>query len=256
MIDEAVKDRERQFHDERFGAALDPRSHLDKYYSVTDQAKFLYRETIRRSSLKGGRLLEYGCGTGEELSFYKGLNREFFGIDISSEAIRRATEIAKAADFQAKYLVADAEQTDFDPAFFGTIFGSGILHHLDVDKAARELSRLTSADGECVFFEPMGHNPLINLFRAMTPKLRTPDEHPLLAGDFEIMRRYFADVHVTYFCLTSLLAVPFRGTSLFAKLNRSLSTLDESLFQRSEAIARWSWICVIRMSKPFPAGMG
>jgi SAM-dependent methyltransferase len=247
----AVKDREREFHDARFGAEIDPRFHLGKYYSITAGAKNCYRNLIRQSASKGGRLLEYGCGTADEMTFFKSLQCEFFGVDISAEAIRRAGEAAQALEFEATYVVADAERTGFDAAYFGTIFGSGILHHLNIDSASRELSRLTADDGECIFFEPMGHNPLINMFRAMTPQLRTPDEHPLLVSDFDIMRRHFAQVDVEFFCLANLLAVPLRVTPLFPAINRALSGLDHWLLSRDNWLQKHSWICVIRMSKPF-----
>jgi hypothetical protein len=61
--------------------------------------------------------------------------------------------------------------------------------------------------GRAIFYEPMGHNPLINRFRQRTPELRTPDEHPLLVRDFTLAREYFRRVDVQYFGLTTLGAV-------------------------------------------------
>lgn len=44
-----------------------------------------------------------------------------------------------------------------------------------------------------MFFEPLGHNLLINLYRRLTPELRTEDEHPLVACDLERLVNYFHD---------------------------------------------------------------
>ena len=34
-----------------------------------------------------------------------------------------------------------------------------------------ELSRIIKPNGECIFQEPMGHNPIINLYRKLTPNI-------------------------------------------------------------------------------------
>jgi hypothetical protein len=42
--------------------------------------------------------------------------------------------------------------------------------------------------------EPLGHNPLLNWYRARAPDLRTPDEHPLLARDLALAESCFDEV--------------------------------------------------------------
>lgn len=249
--DSGIKDREREFHDRRFAAAIDPRASLSKYYSVTCESKELYRATIRTSAPSGSRVLEYGCGdvTGN-IPFYKLLNCEFYGIDISPEAIKKARTTAEDEDFSARYSVEDAESTNLPSDFFDLAMGSGILHHLNIDRAMKELRRVTKQAGCCVFFEPLGHNPLINLFRSLTPKVRSSDEHPLREEDFETMARYFRRVEVSYFHFFALGAVIFRRTGLFNRLLEICSRLDAYLTRRYEWFGKFCWICVIRLSQP------
>ncbi|WP_428491963.1 hypothetical protein [Rhodopila sp.] len=59
------------------------------------------------------------------------------------------------------------------------MFGIGIIHHLDTRQASREVARVLRPDGNAVFWEPMGTNPIIGLYRMLTPNARTVDEHPL-----------------------------------------------------------------------------
>ena len=87
------------------------------------------------------------------------------------------------------------EAIDRDDSF-DLVCGSGILHHLDLPAAMRELARVLRPSGRAVFMEPLGHNPAINAFRNRTPELRTPDEHPLLGKDLKLCRRYFGSVEV------------------------------------------------------------
>jgi ubiquinone/menaquinone biosynthesis C-methylase UbiE len=77
----------------------------------------------------------------------------------------------------AQFDVMNAEELEFEDAAFDVIFGSGIIHHLDVPRAYSELARVLAPGGSAVFVEPLGHNPLIRVFRNRTPELRTPDEH-------------------------------------------------------------------------------
>jgi ubiquinone/menaquinone biosynthesis C-methylase UbiE len=248
-----VKTREREFHDQRFGAESDPRSDLSKYYSVTQESRELYRSLIRAHAPAGSKVLEYGCGDGANFNFYKSLNCDFYAIDISSEAIKKAAVAAASRGFECKYSVADAEHTDFDTDFFDLVLGSGILHHLDIDKSLAELSRMTKQTGSCVFFEPLGHNPLINTFRALTPKVRSQDEHPLRNRDLETMKRYFGSVEISYFHFFSLAAAPFRGTRFFDKAIRRLGRLDAFFVRKFGWFGKYCWICVIRMSNPLKA---
>ena len=43
-----------------------------------------------------------------------------------------------------------------------------------------------------VFYEPLGTNPMIRLYRRLTPRLRSADEHPLVDADVALARRSFA----------------------------------------------------------------
>jgi SAM-dependent methyltransferase len=245
-----VKAREREFHDQRFGAESDPRSTLSKYYLVTQESRELYRSLIRTNAPEGSTVLEYGCGDGANFNFYKSLKCDFYGIDISSEAIKKAGAAATSQGLQCKYSVADAENTNFESDFFDLVLGSGILHHLDIDKSLAELSRVTKQTGCCVFFEPLGHNPLVNMFRALTPKVRSQDEHPLRDRDLETMKRYFAIVDISYFHFFGLAAVLFRGTRFFAKALSRFGQLDAYFVRRFGWFGKYCWICVIRLSNP------
>ena len=174
------KARERAFHDARFKEAVDPRHRLAKYYAVTAISTALFRQLVAEGAKPGHNFLEYGCGTGGDFAFYKQLGCNVHGIDISSEAIVKAQAQAALHGMVANYSVQDAESTQFPDGTFDLVAGQGILHHLDLERSLSELARITKSTGTCVFSEPLGHNPLINLFRKLTPKLRTPDEHPLV----------------------------------------------------------------------------
>lgn len=250
-VQSTVKDREREFHDQRFGSSVDPRSGLSKYYSITEKSQNFYRDLIRTSAPAGGKVLEYGCGNvAGNIEFYKSLTCDFCGIDLSAEAIKKAQTAAIAGDFPSTYIVADAEDTGLEQGSFDFVMGSGILHHLDINQSMAELRRLLKPGGCCVFFEPLGHNPVINLFRILTPRLRSRDEHPLRERDLKTMKQYFRRIDVAYFHCFDLLAVLFRRTNLFEKAVGRFSQLDANLIERFPRFRKYCWICVVRMSDP------
>ena len=112
-----------------------------------------------------------------------------------------------------------------------------------------EIRRVLEPDGEAVFFEPLGHNPLINLYRRLAPAMRSADEHPLTSRDLETLRAFFGGVEIRYFHLLSLAAVVWRRLPGFEGLLRCLETVDHALF-RVPALRRQAWIAVIRLSAP------
>ncbi|CAN7209212.1 class I SAM-dependent methyltransferase [Rhizobacter sp. LjRoot28] len=245
-----AKEREREFHDARFAQDQDPRNVLAKYYSVTAASSDLFKRIVTERLGAGRNFLEYGCGTGGDFRFYKRLGCNLYGIDISREAIIKAQADAEAHGLTAEYSVQDAENTNFPAGTFDLVAGSGILHHLDLDRCLSELARITKPEGACVFSEPLGHNPAINLFRRMTPKLRTADEHPLVKRDFDLMRKYFDVVEVKHFYLFTLLTVALRKTPFFGRAYESMLRFDDFLISRFPGLGLHAWICIITLRRP------
>ena len=70
-------------------------------------------------------------------------------------------------------LVENCEKTKFEDNTFDIVYGTGILHHLNFDICLRELQRILKPRGSFLFIEPLGTNPLINLYRKLTPKSRS-----------------------------------------------------------------------------------
>ena len=146
------------------------------------------------------------------------------------------------------FTVMNAENLQFSENSFDLVYGTGILHHLDLDRAYSELSRIMRSGGHAVFFEPLGHNPLLNAFRKSTPHLRTADEHPFLVSDFVKARQYFSEVHVEYYGLTTLCAIPFRKLSVGPAIMKICETMDKVL-NVIPFVGRYAWHAVLVFTK-------
>jgi SAM-dependent methyltransferase len=248
MVDSTRSQREKEFHDRRFASNEDPRHSLGKFYSANRDLEAFYRQAVS-AECRGRSLLEYGCGLGERSGSWADMGAKVTGIDISVEAVEKARARARNEGFQAEYYAMNAENTEFDDSVFDIVVGTGIIHHLDIEASYRELSRILRTSGRIVFYEPMGTNALINLFRALTPRLRTEDEHPLKHRDIELLAQYFAVVEVRYFTFLTLLAVPFRNLPVFDKVYSMLARADQLLF-RFPMMDRLAWMAVIQAAEP------
>jgi SAM-dependent methyltransferase len=143
----------------------------------------------------------------------------------------------------------NAEKLSFADNSFDQVFGTGILHHLDLESVIPEVRRVLHPDGEVVFIEPLGHNILINLFRHCTPRIRSVDEHPLTESDLATLEHYFGQVDVAYFYLLTLFAAPFVNLSCFDWILNFFESIDQYLF-KIPFFRRQAWQVLIKLSKP------
>lgn len=249
QVDQDRKRRERDFHNRRFSE--DSREVASRFYSVVGASNSYYRNLARQVS-RGKRVLEYGCGPGAVTPMLAREAALVAAIDISDVAVLEARKQTNSAgEARAVYCVMDAEKLGFAAGSFDAVCGRAILHHLNVERSLEEVARVLREDGVAIFYEPLGHNPVINLYRKLTPAIRTADEHPLVRRDFMIARKFFGRVDVRFFGLFSLLAVPFRGTAFFDGLVRALDAVDRAAFCLP-GLRWWAWTCVFVLSNPLP----
>jgi SAM-dependent methyltransferase len=240
--DSTRKERERDYHNRAFSEGT--RSPVAKYYEVTRASREAYHREIE-SRARGARVLEVGCGPGSSAFRLARAGARVTGIDISDVAIGQCTAKALAEGIDAEFRVMDAERLEFAPGTFDVVCGTGILHHLDLDRAFAEVARVLRPAGCGVFIEPMGHNLAINLYRRLTPSLRTADEHPLRAAD----RRTFCVVEARFFHLSSLAAFPFARAPGFGAALAALDRADRALFRAIPFLRRYAWVVVLRLAQ-------
>lgn len=109
----------------------------------------------------GMKVLELGCGSGyytRELSL---TGADICAIDISPDLLALAEQFVHSE--HVTFLRANAYAMEFENETFDTVVGSSVLHHLDVEKAVREMFRVLKKNGSIVFTEPNMLNPQIML---------------------------------------------------------------------------------------------
>ena len=224
-----------------------------KFYSIT-KSSFSYRDTLLYTNIKNCVVLDYCCGNGEiGIAMAKSGTKMVHGIDISEVSINNANNLAADEGFEKNcyYEVMDAENLKYEDNIFDLIHEYGALHHVDLDAALRETSRVLKSDGKLICTEALRHNPFIHWYRKRTMHLRTQWEVEHILGVSEIMlgKKYFDEVEIRYFHLFSLAAIPFRKYFFFPLLLAFLDMID-CVILRIPYIQRLAWIAVIEYKKP------
>jgi SAM-dependent methyltransferase len=147
----------------------------------------------------------------------------------------------------------DCENLDYPDESFDVIYGRAILHHLNLHKANRQLLRVLKKEGVAVFIEPLGMNPVINLYRYLTPHLRTVDEKPLDYSDIRVIGEGFSQVKHKEMTLTPLPAIILQYGLQFLGIRftnlRPFYQLDEKLFRLLPYLKQLSWNVILALQK-------
>jgi Methylase involved in ubiquinone/menaquinone biosynthesis len=224
-----------------------------KYYAIERKSRDFVLNWYK-SNCKEKQVLDYCAGNGGDgVYIAKHGAKKVYGIDISDVSIENCKQLASSNGVEdtTEYKVADAENTGFENDKFDIITEYGALHHLDLDKAFSELYRIIKPNGKIICNESLAHNFLIHMYRKLTPNLRTEweAEHILRKKDIVKATKYFHNVEINFFHLTTLLAVPFRKTFVFDPLLKFLEVIDRFLFRIP--IVKWqAWQVVFVLSNP------
>ena len=198
-----------------------------KYYSSTEASKRYVDEWIARNA-KGRVFLDYACGNGAQaIKAAKAGATLSIGLDISpvSVANAKADAVAAGVTERTAFIQADAENTMLPEHSVDTIICSGMLHHLDLSIAFPELQRILARDGRILAVEALDYNPLIKLYRQLTPQMRTEWEkaHILSLKDLRFARRFFDLGEVRYWHILGIAGTHVPSLAPF------LNTIDKVL---------------------------
>lgn len=104
------------------------------------------------------KVLEIGCGTGLFTEKVSKSGAQIIATDLSEDLllVARKKNIPNCV-----FEEADAHQLKYADASFDIVFGSSIIHHLDMMISLKEVYRVLKPGGKMVFAEPNMINPQI-----------------------------------------------------------------------------------------------
>lgn len=92
-----------------------------------------------------GRVLDVGCGTGENALYLARLDFEVWGVDATRSAIKKAKEKAKEREISVKFLVCDALKLHLLQNKFNTVIDCGLFHVFSDEERPIFAASLSSA---------------------------------------------------------------------------------------------------------------
>ena len=151
---------------------------IEHHRGIADQAEIIWnwdspsgrRRAERRAAIfvegcslaPGRRVLELGCGTGIFLEKVAASGARLVGLDLSEDLLAKARARLGAVSNVVLHR-GNAEHLPYADATFDTVYGSSVLHHLDLDRALGEVLRVLRPGGRCAFTEPNIVNPQVAL---------------------------------------------------------------------------------------------
>lgn len=198
--------------------------------------------------LEGKLVLDAGCGSGEMSIYLAQHKARVVGVDVSRNLLSfgdvsaRTSSVSNRVDFGQMSLYDLA----FSDGAFDIVFGSAILHHLDLDRAVPEIARVLKGDGVAVFIEPHDDSELYKLLRRLVPLKAHGGFHwGVDKRGLDALSQAFSSVAVKHYHLVS------RLDRIFAqpRVVRCFRRLDIFLLGALSFTRRYSRIIAIQARK-------
>jgi ubiquinone/menaquinone biosynthesis C-methylase UbiE len=160
----------------------------------------------------------------------------------------------------------DFHHLTYPDEMFDLAYGSWVLHHVDCEKAGKELYRVLRPGGMAVFEENSDRNPLIRWVRRtllgkpdgiqkrqflFIRRYGSNDEYPLTDEEVDRLRQIFGTIEIryTYFVFFGLIATHIwrHGT-----LKRITDWLDRAVIRLFPRLMEYSFCRYIVLEKPHP----
>lgn len=242
---------EAAFHDHKYATG----DSFPRHYKINPTYPVFERMLGMLGDVSDKHVLEYGCGSGWITLTLARRGARVSAFDISPEAVAQTREALRAENLldRCDVRVMGGERLEFEDGRFDMSIGFAILHHLSLTPALRELHRVLRPGGVALFGEPLGSNPIINMYRRATPQFRTADEVPIdldaLSTELSTFRRF--EHHPQLLLATGASAMCYiPGLARLAPhAQRWLVRLDDLVLNLVPGSGRWAWYSILRLEK-------
>lgn len=200
---EQILDKEEKFHDGwAAGADIDEVHPVQFFTACTAPENRWIREKL--GDIKGKKILELGCGLGEGAVYFAMQGGDVTASDLSEGMLKMAGKVADDNHTSIKTVKCSADSLPFEDGCFDIVYAANLLHHVDIEQTLKEAQRVLKKGGIFASWDPLAHNPVINVYRHMASNVRTEDEHPLKIKELQIFKKYFSDVRCKSFWFFTL----------------------------------------------------
>jgi SAM-dependent methyltransferase len=138
-------------------------------------------DDLLRERVPGRRVLELGCGRGDQAVKILSYGAEHvLALDVAEKFLGEA----RRKEVPGRLVFTNRDVTQPLPGVFDVIYGAAILHHIDYRAAVTRLyAENLNPGGVMLFREPLGENLLMRFWWWWGKAAHTPDERPFRRAD-------------------------------------------------------------------------
>ena len=201
---------------------------------------------------RGRKVLDFGCGNGENTMMLMLRGAQVVAMDLSSSLIELAKKrlAINEVDGDVSFVAGSAHNLPLEDESVDVVFGIAILHHLDLALAAREVHRVLRKGGRAIFQEPIRNSPTVRFLRKLVP-YRSPDvspfERPLTDPELDSFGTIFEKGRTRSFLLPYVRVaqkLPIKRAQL-----RALYAKDARFLQRFPSMKYYASVRVLELVK-------
>lgn len=184
--------------------------------------------------VRGKTVLDFGCGSGENLIPLVRRGANVIGMDISPELIDLARKRLSNYGLDANVQVRSAYETELPNESVDVLFSVALLHHLELPRVRAEILRILRPKGLFIMREPIRFSRTVSYLRGLFPPPSadiSDFEHPMTRDEVATVSQGFEVVAERNF---RLLFVPLLTRFNFGK--RQIWSLDRWLLQNFPAL--------------------
>jgi len=196
-MDNELLKKEESFHDD-WADSIDIDSVMvDEFFesALAPENRYIFGKL---GDLNDKSVLELGAGAGEASVYFAKKGANVVATDLSGGMLKVVEKLAEKHGVSVKTEKCSADSLPFADGSFDVVYAGNLLHHVDIAKTLAEAHRVLKNGGSFVSWDPLAHNPAINVYRRIATKVRTSDEHPLKMKELKIFKGIFGKENVSY----------------------------------------------------------
>lgn len=188
-------EKEEDFHDEWASSISIDEVMVDEFFEAcTSPENRIIMKHLQ--SVKNKLVLELGCGAGEAAIYFAKKGAKVVATDISKGMLEVVQKVAKKHKVILETQQCLSHRLPFEDESFDIVYAANLLHHIELEPTLMEVKRVLKKGGVFISWDPLHHNPIINIYRHIAKDVRTDDEHPIKMKQIKIFEKLFSKVEV------------------------------------------------------------
>jgi len=200
--------------------------------------------------VRGKTVLDFGCGSGENVAPLLARGAKVLAVDLSQELIELARQrltITKQ-DGDCRFIVGSAYEIPLPDGTVDVIFCSSLLHHLTIPRAMAEMKRLLKPGGVAIVKEPVRFSKTFAAARSLFPAKEdiSENEHPLTKAELAQVKEGWVASGERSFRLP---LVPLLEKLLAQKSKLKIWHIDGWILKNFGILEHFATVRVLRLEK-------